>query len=299
MKVAMAAAGVSLLMLHQAPQAPLFRSTTRMISVFATVQGTDGRLVPNLSRQDFLVLDNGKPVEISVFSNDPQPVTAVVMVDVSSSMTTQMPRVTESLHHFVSTLLPGDRIRIGSFGSEVGLSHSLTGDREALNRVLEEELWPGGFSPLWRALDVSMKALAGEPGRRVILTLTDGMNFAPGGDIGLPEIQGGFDTVKRQAVTDAGVMIYAVGYRDRMSGSRLKGQIVELTELTGGGHADVAPDEDLGRAFEEIGKELRQQYVIGFAPSALDGKVHRLEVRALRAGLRARARTSYLAAGGQ
>jgi VWFA-related protein len=299
MKALAAALIASALLLQQDGQAPLFRSTTRIISVFATVQGPDGRLVPNLSKQDFLVLDNGKPVEISVFSNDPQPVTAVVMVDVSSSMTPHMPRVTESLHHFVSTLLPGDRIRIGSFGAEVGLSHSLTGDRDTLYRVLEEELWAGGVSPLWRALDVSMTALAAEPGRRVILTLTDGLNYAPGGGSALPEVAGGFDGVKRRAVTEAGVMIYAVGYRDPMSGARLKGDILELTEVTGGGHADVAPDEDLGRAFEEIGKELRQQYVIGFTPTTLDGKVHKLEVRALRSGLKARARTSYLAAGGQ
>src|SRR5687767_11681846 len=53
MKAAIAAAGLSLLVVHQAPQAPLFRTTTRMISVFATVQGTDGRLIPNLSKQDF------------------------------------------------------------------------------------------------------------------------------------------------------------------------------------------------------------------------------------------------------
>jgi VWFA-related protein len=270
-----------------------------MISVFATAQGPGGRLVPNLSKQDFLILDNGRPVDISIFSNDPQPITAVVMVDVSSSMHPQMPRVTESLHHFVSTLLPGDRIRIGSFGSEIGLSHSLTGDGDTLNRVLEEELWAGGTSPLWRALDVAMKALAGEPGRRVILTLTDGLNYAPGGNADLPEIAGGFDAVKRRAVGDEGVMIYAVGYRDPMSGQYLKGEIVELTDLTGGGHADVGPDENLGRAFEEIGKELRQQYLLGFAPPALDDKVHKLEVRVLRKDVTVRARTSYLAASGK
>ena len=296
MKALSAALVVTALLVYQEPQAPLFRTTTRVISIFATVQGPDGRLVPNLSKQDFLVLDNGKPVEISVFSNAPQPITAVIMVDVSSSMHAHMPRVIESLHHFVSTLLPGDRIRIGSFGAEVGLSHSLTGDRETLNRVLEEELWAGGTSPLWRALDVAMKALAGEPGRRVVLTLTDGLNYAPGGNANLPEIPGGFDAVKRRAVDDANVMIYAVGYRDPMSGMRLKGEIVDLTSLTGGGHADVGPDENLGHAFEQIGKELRQQYAIGFTPAALDDKVHKLEVRALRKGVTVRARTSYLAA---
>ena len=278
---------------------PLFRTTTRVISVFATAQGPDGRLVPNLAKEDFLVLDNGRPAEITVFSNAPQSITAVVMVDVSSSMYSQMPRVTESLHHFVSTLQQGDRIRIGSFGAEVALSHSLTGDRDTLRRVLDEELWAGGTSPLWRGLDVAMKALAGEPGRRVVLALTDGVNSAPGGNASLPEIPGGFDAVKRRAVDDAGVMIYAVGYRDPMSGMRLKGDIVDLTGLTGGGHADVGPDENLGRAFEEIGKGLRQQYAIGFAPAALDDKVHKLEVRALRKGVTVRARTSYLAASGK
>lgn len=274
-------------------QPPNFRSSTRTVAVFATVQDRAGRLVPDLTREEFEVLDNGRQVEISVFSNEPQPITAVVMLDMSGSMWSQLPRLQTSLEYVVSTLRPGDRIRIGTFGTEVSLSHWLTGDGHVLRRVIREELWPGGSSPLWRALDMSMTSLAGEQGRRVVLALTDGVNHAPGGK-GLPEIPGGFGSVTRRAVADPDVMFYAVGYGDPHYGQRLRGDIVDLTDLTGGGHTNVPPSADLGQAFARIGEELRHQYLIGFVPDTVDGPARRLEVRSKRSGVKVRARTTYL-----
>lgn len=213
-------------------------------------------------------------------------------------MFSELPRIQASLHHFIATLQPADRIRIGSFGREVALSHKLTGDHDVLRRVVQEELWPGGTSPLWRALDVSAASLAHEPGRRVVLALTDGVNYAPGGRE-LPEIPGGFGTVKRRAITDAEVMFYAVGYGDPARGKRLRGDIVELTNITGGGHTDVPPSADLGQAFARIGEELRHQYLIGFAPAVFDGKEHKLKVRTKQRGLKVRARTTYMPGSGR
>src|SRR5262249_15333884 len=70
-----------------AQQQPTFRAGAQVVNIPTMVTESDGRLVPNLEREDFTILDNGKPVEIGVFQNDIQPFTAVVTLDFSASMT--------------------------------------------------------------------------------------------------------------------------------------------------------------------------------------------------------------------
>ena len=64
---------------------------------------------------------------------------------------------------------------------------------------------------------------------------------------------------------------------------------------TGGGYFDLKKDADLNAAFTRIAQELRSQYLLGFSPASLDGKVHKLEVRVKRLGLKTRSRRSYVA----
>ena len=55
-------------------QNPTFRGGVRTVAVYATVQDRGGRLVPDLTREDFEILDNGRPVQLTVFSNEPLPI---------------------------------------------------------------------------------------------------------------------------------------------------------------------------------------------------------------------------------
>src|SRR5436305_480828 len=157
-------------------QQPVFRGGARTVPVYATVHDQDGRLVSNLSKGDFVILDEGNPVPITTFSNDILPITVAVMLDMSVSMTGEHVRVREAALQFVDRLLPPDRVRIGTFGDEIALSPWLTGDKARLARVLREEVWPGGGTPLWSAMQAAMLSLATETGRRVVLTLSDGVD---------------------------------------------------------------------------------------------------------------------------
>ena len=70
-----------------AAQQPTFRSNTgAVVSIFATVLDRDNRLVPDLTQEDFEVLDNDKPQPIVLFENETHPITVVVMLDTSGSM---------------------------------------------------------------------------------------------------------------------------------------------------------------------------------------------------------------------
>jgi Ca-activated chloride channel homolog len=261
-----------------------FRSSVSTVAVWATVADRDGRLVPDLTRDDFIVRDNGKPVEISLFSNDPQPITVVIMLDMSGSMIGRFIKVRNSTVDFINALKPDDRAQIGTFGDEVAISPLLTSDKTVLTRVAHEELWPGGATPLWNALDAGMTALSAEPGRRVILTLTDG------GDSCQLRRCVSFGHVQKRAVRE-GFMIYAIG----MDRPGLSTEIIELAQDTGGGHYEIAAEDDLPSTFLRIADELRRQYLIGFTPAERDGRMHRLEVALRRQGMDVRARKTYLA----
>lgn len=266
-------------------QQAVFRTRVETVAVYATVNDASGRLVPDLSQQDFEIRDNGRPVPIDFFSSDSVPITVAVMLDMSGSMEGRFLRVRESTERFVDALREGDRAQIGSFGTEIALSPLLTGDKAVLKRVLAEELWPGGGTPLWNAIDVAMTALSRQEGRRVVLVLTDGADTGH-----LPGYQGGHSSVRDRA-RDEGFMLYAIG----MKGEELEEGVVDVADATGGGHFNLADDANLTETLAQVVAELRHQYTLGFTPSSLDGKRHKLEVRAMRPELKVRARTSYVA----
>ena len=277
-------AAAALLWSGRQAQEGRFRTSVDTVSIYATVSESDGRLVPDLTKEDFTVLDNGTPREITLFSSDPQPITVAIMLDMSGSMYSRFVRLRTSTLSFVNALLPQDRAQIGTFGEEIAISPHLTGDKQILRRVLASELWPMGGTPIWNALDTAMSALASESGRRVVLTITDGRNLCH-----LPQCLKP-DAVERRAVRE-GFTLYAIG----MDGTGLDGEIMVMAEETGGGHFALAPEADLSATFARVADELRRQYLIGFSPAALDGRLHRVEVRVGRAGMKVKARRNYLA----
>ena len=168
-------AGVSIVDADQ--QAARFRSGTNTVSVYATVVDEAGRLVPNLTRDDFEVFDNGQRQPLSVFESARQPITIVMMLDRSGSMTRNFTLVRDAADVFIGRLASEDRARVGSFSSRgPDRPADFTSDHEALRRVFREELQDPGPTPLWKATDEAMTALGQQDGRRVVLLFTDGQD---------------------------------------------------------------------------------------------------------------------------
>ena len=129
-------------------------------------------------------------------------------------------------------------------------------------------------------------------GRRVILVFTDGEDTSS---------RIGFKTVLERA-RDEEVMVYAIGLESeyfngmRVVRSRPSRDLRRIADETGGGYFELQKTADLSPTFTRVAQELRSQYLIGFTPAALDGKVHKLDVRISKPGMTVRARRSYLAA---
>jgi Ca-activated chloride channel homolog len=302
-------------------QEPTFKGAIRTVAVYATVTNAEGRLVPDLGRDLFSVFDNGKRQELTLFANDVQPITVVLLLDRSGSMRRNFGLVEKAAEEFVNAMLPADKARIGSFSNRIQVDpRDFTSNREELLGILRTELQEAGPTPLWNAVNVGITALLHQQGRRVILVFTDGMDSPLNFSATNNTLK---DVMKRAEEED--VMVYAIGlagggsYGGPIGGGRRGGfggrggggsggryhrrapadkpddGLPKIAAVTGGGYFELTSTSDLASTFQRVADELHHQYALGFTPAALDGKMHGLEVRVASGGATVRARKSFLA----
>ena len=297
------------------------------MAVFATVTNAAGRLVPDLSRDDFAIEDNGKRQVLTVFSNDIQPITIVMLLDRSGSMKPNFDLEEQAAEAFVGAMGPADKARIGSFSTRIQIDpHEFTSDRDALLKILRNDLQGEGPTPLWNAVNTGIDKLLLESGRRVVLVFTDGVDMPLNFSNGNKSLK---DVMKRAEEDD--IMVYAIGLAgengmpsggrtvDRSgrgglgapggfgglggrgvggsSGGRLELEkpdegLPKIAAATGGGYFELTSARNLASTFARVADELHHQYALGFTPEKLDGKMHDLTVRLARPDLSgARAKT--------
>ena len=287
-----------------AQQQPTFKSGTRNVAVYATVTDRDGRLVPDLTQADFEIRDSGKPAAITVFSNEVQPIRVVMMLDRSGSMKGNFRLVEAAGEAFVRALLPEDKARVGSFAERIQIDpETFTSDKAELVRILRTKLQEQGPTPLWNSVDASIAALKDQDARKVVLVFTDGSDNP--GNFRLNNLSF-MDIARRAQVAD--VMVYAIGLESSapvrpggggfgaFGGSRPDPGLPAIAEETGGGYFELTRAEDLTQTFTRVADELHRQYLIGFEPAKLDDKMHKIEVRVKKPGMKVRARKEYFAA---
>src|SRR5215831_9495805 len=296
-------------------QQPVFRGGSDVVRVFVTVTDRSGKLVTSLAQNDFEVRDEGKPQPITQFDNTPQPVRLVVMLDVSGSMSGNLPLLRDAGAQLFARLGKDDVARVGSFGYDVTISPTFTNDVAKLRGELPSSIAPDAPTPLWRGVDQALDTFKSSEDdnatnkRPVILVLSDGKDSGPISFRQRPVSQA--EVIERARRED--VMIYGVGMRSR--GARPPMQpgigpgamqamlmadlpdpgLARVAEETGGGYTEIRFGQDLAAAFTEVADELHSQYLLGFAPSKRDGKIHDLGVRVNQSGFKSRARKSYLA----
>jgi len=273
-------------------QQPTFRAGTQVVSLFATVTDAQKRLVPDLQQADFEVFDNEKPQPLAFFQNEVQPITVVVMLDTSGSMTLTLDLLRAAAEQFVIRLLPADKAKVGAFNDKIQVKGSkFINDRDQLVTDIKD-LDYGNGTRLWDAIAVSEDELKGIEGRRVVLVFTDG------DDTDSRSYSLGKVIDRARAEED---MVYAIGIESvyfngqRTVRTRPDGGLRKIAEETGGGYFELTKTADLAPTFTRVAQELHSQYVLGFTPTSLDGKVHKLSVRMKQQGMTARARRSYIA----
>jgi Ca-activated chloride channel homolog len=288
--VAALAAAASMVALAQQPP-PTFRTGTQVVSLFVTVADAQKRLVPGLTQDDFEIFDNDKPQPITYFDNSVRPINVVAMLDTSLSLTLSIDLLKRAAEQFLIRLLQDDKAKVGAFNDKVQVSAKFTNNRDDLVSAVHD-LDFGNGTRLWDAVGLGLDELKSIDGRRVVLVFTDGDDTQSKLSLG---------TVIDRARTEE-TMVYAIGlesnYFDGQRRVRSKPDrgLKRLADETGGGYFELEKTSDLAPTFTQVASELHSQYVIGFTPTQLDNRVHKLTVKMKQPGLSARARRSYVAA---
>lgn len=286
---------------------------TRVVEIAAVVKGKDGAPRGGMTKDDFVLKQDGKEEPIHYFSQGSElPLTLALLVDTSGSQRTLIGDEVQASDVFFETMLgrKEDRAMLVQFDARVLELRGLTNSASTLHLSLlslGSSPSASGRTLLQDAVyAVARGRLAGETGRKAIVLLTDG------GDNGSRE------TVA-QAVEQAqraDVQIYSILYTDadRMSGLQGSGRgggpqvtvvqpdsgratLEKLSESTGGRVFTVSRSTGLREIYAEIADDLRLQYEVGYTPPAdvQPNSYHRLELRAKDRKLTVQARKGFFA----
>ena len=249
------------------------RLDVNLVQLPVTVTDDKGHSVPGLKPDAFRILVDGTPQPITVFQGEDAPVTAGIVLDNSASMEPKKAEVIAAALAFARGSNPLDQMFVVHFSdhSRLGLPPQtpFTGDIAALEQAISKfDL--GGTTALYDALAFAQLQLRQAVyARRALLIITDGADNSSSANL--------HDVVMDAQKT--GVTLFPVGMFDENDRSR---NIPELTQLAAdtGGQA-FFPDTigDIARGCEEIAREIRREYTLGF-PGVEDGKYHHIDVTA-------------------
>jgi Ca-activated chloride channel family protein len=304
-------------------QQPQFRGGTRTVPVHVTVRDSEGRFALDLTKDDFEIRDEGKVQTITQFTTATQTLSSLILLDGSSSMWSVWDSLIEGANSFIIRMLPGDRTAIASFADRFQMRQPFTSDRDELLTHLRDpfNVRSGLETRLWDALAEGVLAVGTEPNRRVLVVLSDGKNWVSGqppattraGQFGRnssrvpgpapPPMATPSSSARAAGAVAASamardVMVYGIGMwtTPEKLAEAPDQSLARLADGTGGGYFELRLSDDINATFTQIVTELHQQYLLGFVPARLDGKVHTIDVRVKRPGVKVRARRSYLAA---
>ena len=276
---------------------PSFRGGVDLVALDVCVKDRDGRFLPGLAADDFLVLDNNKPQRIEFFSAGGRvPLAVVVLVDRSSSMAgPKLERAKAAATAFIVGLRSDDLLEVMAFGDRADRRLPFSVDRAQAREAIVD-LSAEGTTALFDSLAAAIRDLEqarrrkGDVYRQGIIVLSDGADTRS---------VLGFDDLLEDA-RRSGVLIYGVSLRADDKGRALPTprELVQLASDTGGRAVAVAVPEKLALVYEEIGAELRHLYRLAFVPSdaLADGSWRRVSVRVPNnADARVRTRAGYYA----
>lgn len=287
----------------------VIRVETNLTNIFFTAADQNKRFISDLKKEDIRVLEDGKPQEIFTFQkNIDLPLSIAILIDTSQSEERTLPDEKLAARSFLESVMRPDRdeAAIVSFTGEVTLEQGFTGSMERLRRAIDrvEFVPPSGYigggvvvggtppisdtnqilagsTALWDAVWATSNELlsdSAENTRRAVILLTDGVDTTS--QVKMHE------AVERAQKADA--LIYAIGIGDSYHGGVDEGSLRKIAERTGGRAYFPRSEGELRKAFAQIQRDLREQYLVAYSPSnkARDGSYRRIQIEIV--GLEAR-----------
>jgi VWFA-related protein len=268
-------------------------------TVHVAVEDAAGNPAGRLAADAFSLSVDGAAQPIDSVVPAAQPLTLIVLVDRSQSMTMSNAGVDAPVKRFAAALGAADRWRVGTFADRILFSRDFVAGPRSFqiaprDPIVVRERRVRGGSPLWDALHQSIELLAPEPGRRTVMVFTDAR--ASGNEHGLDDVAE--LAVDASVAVNAIVPVAARGIRQdarTMAVVTPAASLDRLSRYTGGvlrGGFDL--EDGPTRQIERVAARLRSAYAVTFAAPA-DGRRHRLEVRVAVPGLQVRAPMAFRA----
>jgi VWFA-related protein len=293
-------------------QTPTLKVDVDVVSILASVRDKKNALMPSLQKEDFTVLEDGKPQTIKYFTKETDlPLTIGLLIDVSRSQENLIDIERRAATQFFTQVLrKKDMAFLISFGEECELLQDYTGSPRLLTEGMSQLRVSGGVgglhpgpvptisqprgTVLWDAVYLAAnEKLKGEVGRKVIVVITDGVDQ-------------GSRMTRNQAIEAAqksDAVIYSIEYEDPRFhsmfgfGASGDGDLRKISDETGGHVYKVDRKNTLDQVFKELQDEMRSQYSIGYTPTneAKDGGYRKLEIRTANKDMKVQARKGYYA----
>lgn len=278
------------------------------VNVYAIAIGRHGRLIRDLTKDDFDLSEDAAPQKIEYFSQETNAALSLgVAIDTSVSQRHLLGTEQDAAKHFLrSVLRSGDQAFVMNFDLDVKLLQDFTDAAPQLARAIDSveinetgrsilqdaAASPSGGTHLYDAVYLaSNELMKARFGRKVLVLVTDG------------EDQGSETSLQKsiEAAEKADVIVYSIVVSDPEFYSLLGGKyhgdssVRKLARETGGRTIRVKSIERIGQAFEEIARELRSQYLLGYSPSNFrhDGSFRRIRVKVRGRNYVVRTRTGY------
>jgi VWFA-related protein len=280
-----------------------FSTDVNVVTLLATVRDSDGHIAKDLTRDDFVLLDNGVPQTIRYFSHESDlPLTIGLLIDTSRSQEDMMePERKASLAFLEQVLRPGkDQAFVAHFDTRVEVVQGFTSSRQDLEAALHRLSVPTAVATLLYAAirETSEDMMRPQHGRKAFILLSDGVSFRDKTSIVTAiEYAQRADTIIYSILFSDPLKVYRPGRAaiHAMVGNHGKSVMQRLAHETGGAYFEISESNRLENAYAQIEDALRNQYSIGYAPQSTgrSGEYHKIKLTAKKPGLMVQTREGY------
>ena len=237
----------------------VFHSRVDEVLLHATVVDDKQRMVTNLDKAAFTVLEDGKPQNIVSFRHEDIPVAMGIVIDNSGSMREKRDRVNKAAINLVKASNPQDEVFIVNFNDEYYLDQDFTSDLSKMREALEKVDTRGGTA-LYDAVVASADHLRknGKLEKKVLLVVTDGEDN---------ESQESLEQAIRRLQEENGPTVYALGLLGEEKQRRARKALQFMAEKTGGIAFFPKTLDQVDEISRQVAHDIRNQYTIGYKPT--------------------------------
>jgi VWFA-related protein len=288
MKIAAAVLALATASAAWAQETPTLSVNVNVVTLLATVHDRNGRIINNLTADDFVLEEDGVPQKIRYFSCEADlPLTVGLLVDTSRSQRGVLQQESQASYTFLDQVLREgkDQAFVVHFDTQVETLQGLTSSRSELKSALGELGIPDDvatliYSAIQRSADNLMRK---QTGRKAFIVLTDGVAFKDPTPIETAiEAAQRADTILYSIRFSDPVQVYrpfraAIGEAAKEHG---KLGLERMAKETGGVSYGVTRSQTIESIYQQIEDALRNQYSIGYTPGrpAPDGKYHKIKL---------------------